>query len=1037
MAMQDKDQLSPLSMHNSGARIPAIRLTKKNPKAVALMSKLTVDQRARHVTDAMNDQGAGINVAGLRSISHEGMQNVDDAETIRQLLSDTDLAAAILVSVILSPKDMIGVEVGYKAELTHWHLPHEVNSTMTNAVRTYFDEVYKIKPRLPTMLEDILFKRGCYPVVVMPENAVDDLIHGNGSVSLESLSGFIKKDGQIESLGILGPTDVEKQATAAGRYNNGLGFALEHLMTHQPDKNWSNEVVFHFPDQNEPTQRRLSPSVTVTDNINILKMPRISEKIRKQKINKIVGRSSALSAESIARRINTPGEPLASFQSHSAVVNRTFHRGKMSQVMIKEVKSQDKLRRRSIGMPLEIHFPSEAVIPVHVPNQPQKQIGFFVLLDAEGNPINRGMGTNHYRQLGASLTNNSFSSSMIQRAGMAMSDNSTMFNQGHGYASAAQLYGRMLERDLEQRLRNGLEGKNVSIAGHEEIYSLMLARSMANQYTQLLYVPVEYMTYMALDYNPNGTGRSLLENTKIIDSMQANMLVGTVMGALRNAIGRTHVDIELDEDTPDPWKAIEQTMGEMMRVNSNGFPLGTIDPLDIKDGLMRSQFQFAFSNHPRLPQMKVDFSEKNSNYQPPDGKLMEDLRKRRLMSFWLTPEMVDAAVGADFAKSVAQNSTLLSKRAMMIQHEFTPQVSAHLRKHAINSADLIDELIEIITGSYDDIMKEFNEDDKIDMFDGTIVTKEALQKDALTKGQFIRELIEDFIGGFSMTLPEPDTTKVENLGELYNKQSQYVESAIKDWISTDMMDASIVGEELANHVGIAAAQIRSYAMRDWQLKNGMLPELSALTALGEDGKVELDIAAISATHNEAMMDVLLTLFTANQKAKKKATKAMEKAGVADSSGGGGFGDSSSGGFGSDSSSSDGDNFGMGGGDDFSFDMGGGEGGEGSEDTTVDTTDTETEDTTGAEGETTEGGDNPDDVSTTEADAQAGDEQAAKEKEEADQQAEADADAEAQAKKEADEKAAQDEQAKKDEEAKKKEEDEQAKADAAKSDNDAT
>jgi hypothetical protein len=933
MPMQTGDQLNPLEMQNSGVRVPAIRLVKDNPKAAALVSKLVVDQRAQRTTDAMQAQGAGVNLAALRGISHEGMQNVNDHETIRQLLSDTDLAAAILVSVILSPKDMVGVEVGYLATLSRWQLPHEVNGTMVNRVRKYLDEVYKIKPRLPEMLEDILFRRGSYPVAVLPENAVDDLIHGNGSLSMESLRPILRPDGQIQSLGLLGPSDKEKAKNEERPrgYQQGIGLALEHLLTHQPNKEWDSRLHFELPATESQKAETLDPHVTVTDNIGILKMPLVSEKLRQRKMQDIVGRTASLSTEAIAKRVVSPMDmPKV---TGDAIMARTFHRPNMQHTVVKEVKTQDKLKRRSVGMPLEIHFPSEAVIPVHVPNQPSKQIGFWLILDAEGNPINRGMGVNHYRQLGASLQNNSFSSAMIQRAGLAMGDNSSIYGQGNSYATAAQMYGSMLDRELKQRMRNGLVGGNVEIAGHEEVYNLMLARSMANQFTQLLFIPVEYMTYMAFEYNPNGTGRSLLENTKIIDSMQANLLVGTIMGTLRNAIGRTHVEMKLDEHTPDPMKAIEQGIGEMMRVNSNGFPLGTIDPLDIKEGLQRSAFEFSFTGSPKLPDMSVDFSEKNSNYQPPDSRVMEDLRKRRLMSFWLTPEMVDAATGADFARSVVNNSTLLSKRAMMLQQKFTPQVSAHIRKHIINSGDLVDDLIEILNENFDEIIKDFSDDEKIEMFDGTVVTKAELKDDPLVKVQFIRELIEDFVGGFSVTLPEPDTTKLENLGELYSKQSQLVEEAIKAWISPDMMDPAVVGEEVASHIGIVAAQMKAYLLRDWQIKNGLLPELTALTAKNEDGETDVDIAEIQAAHNASIMDIVETLLVANKKAKEKTAKALEKAGIemgsttsfgsdaSSSSFGGGFGDS---GFGSDSSSGS-DNFGMGG-DDFNFDMGGDTGG---------------------------------------------------------------------------------------------------------------
>jgi len=923
--MPPNDRLRTSDTLNSGQRVPAMRLVKDNPKSAALVSKLVVDHRAPTQQKVLEPTGAGINASGLRAIANEGMQSVNDSETVRQLLSDTDLAAQILVSVILSPQDMMGVEVGYQSNLTHWNVPHEVNTTMTNSVRDYLEEVYKIKPRLPTIVEDILFRRGSYPVAVLPENAIDDMIHNNGSeLSNESLNEFRKNldnSGNIKSLSILGPLDAQmpqRSPAAPGGYKAGLGLALEHLITAREDATWNTNISVEWFKDDEHEANRKDPQmfdthISVTDNINLLKFPQFSTKLREVKMKKTLGKSTALSTESMIRRIDaTANSPIG---SSGNITGTHFHRQNQSQTIVKEIKGQDKLKRRSIGPPLEIHFPSESVIPVHVPNQPSKQIGFFVLLDAEGNPINRGQGVNHFRELGQSLTNSSFASSMIQRAGSAMNDNSSVLSRSSGGATMGRMYGQMLERDLYQRLKNGSVGGNVSLAGSEEVYFLMLTRSLANQQTQVLYIPAEYMTYIALEYNTSGTGKSLLDNTKIIDSMQANLLVGTVMGALRNSVGRTHVDLKLDPDMPDPWKSIEVAMGEIIRVNGDGFPLGTINPLDIKDGLIRSQFEFGFSGHPKLPDMSVEFTEKNTNYNPPDQKLIDDLRKRRLMAFYLTPEMVDAASGADFATSVANNSTLLSKRAMGIQQELTPQLSAHVRKHISNCGDLIDELIEVIAGNYDDIIAEFDDKDAIEMFDGTKVTKDELKTDRVVKAQFIKELVEDFIGGFELTLPEPTTTKMENLTDLYSKQSSFIEEGIKAWISPDMLDASMVGEELANHNQVIAAQLKAMFLRDWQVKNGMLPELTQFTSRDEHGELEFDLAGITSQHTATMMDVMLEMLTSNKAAKEKAKKALEDAGVEESDSA-----SSSASFG-DSADNNGGDGGFGG-DDFSFDMSG-------------------------------------------------------------------------------------------------------------------
>lgn len=923
MTKESNTNVHPLHEVNSGARVSAVRLINENPKAAALISKLTTDIRRPTQTDPMQQQGVGLDWAGLRSISQDQMQNLHDAEVAHQMLSDTELASQILVSVILSPKDMIGVEVGYESKLSHWKVPHDTLAAMTSTVREYFEEDYKIKPRLATMLEDILFRRGCWPVAVLPENAIDDLIHSNGSVSQESFNrlNWMDDKGSLRQMNLLGPTDAEKEKAEKATGPNSmytLKLGLEHLMSYKDNQpaEWNTTLTFEGYDKpafnKDHRAIEINPLITVTDNFNILKMPAFTKKLREDKLKKILKPTKGLSAESISSKFKSSGDPRQA-PTPTQLVGQVFHKSKGANSHVKEIKTQDKLKRKSVGPGLDIHFPSEAVMPVTVPNQPDKQIGFFVLLDVEGNPVNRGQGVNHYRELSLNMYSNSFASSMMNRAGLAMSDTDSQIMRYNNYTAMSRMYGQMLERDLYQRLRNGLIGKGVSIAGSDEIYNLMLARTLSNQQTQILYIPAEYMTYIAFDYHTNGTGKSLLDNTKIIDSMQAMLLIGTTFATLRNAIGRTRADIELDPNAPDAWKQVEVIMDTIHRANSRGFPLGTTDPVDITNSLLASQFEFGITGSPRLPNMKVEFTEKNSNYNAPDTKLIEDFRKRRLMSFSLTPEQVDAAAGSDFATSVANNSTLLSKRAIVWQDLFTPQVSSHLRKHAIHNADLIDRLVDLVLAAYKDILNEYKEGEELEMLTGEIVTRSELNEEGPAKAAFIREVIEDFLGGFSMTLPKPDTTKLNNLKELYSQQSDLIDEALKAYISQDMLDPSIVGEQVANHVGVVFNQIKSYLLRNWQIRHGMLTELSDLTARDDDGKPVLDVSDIAAEHNESMMELIVAMVTANKKQKEKSDKALADVedSTADMATGSSGGDSSSGG--NDGNAGDfGDDFDLGG-----------------------------------------------------------------------------------------------------------------------------
>lgn len=883
-----------IELQNSGQRIPALTLVSENPKAAALISKLTIDKRvgAQHTANGNRDLNQ-INSQEMRAMSQMTSQDITDAETVSQLLSDTELAAQILVSVILSPKDMMSVEPTYTSPQGKWALPHDINAALINEAREHFDQVYKIKPLLPTMLHDILFRRGSFPVAVIPENAIDEIINGKGEIKMEALSETIRADGTMHPMGILGPLDkahVPRQAA----YKMGVGVSLEHIFNHEPVKTWDGKVIMYADVQKS---KEIDPLITVTDNLNLLRIPAISKRVRESKINSLLSKNTALSLESIYQRF-----------SDQKITSQVYRSPQVRQTNVAVLKTQEKLARRAIGAPLVMHLPSEAVIPVHVPNQPDHHIGFFILIDQEGNPINRAEGVDHYRELSQRFSSSSgFGSAMLERSKASMNDNSNAFSSRGEINTSTRLYSQMLEDDLLQRLRNGLVGSNAAIASNEEVYRLMLARTLANQQTQLLYIPAEFMTYIAFQYKSNGIGKSLLDNSKVINSMRAMLLVGNVMAALRNSIGRTRVNVKLDPDTPDPWKAIELAMSEITRVNNHGFPLGSTNPLDITESLQRSQFEFGITGHPGLPDMEIDFTQKSDSYQKPDTDLEESLRKRALMSYYLTPEQVDAASGSDFATSVSNNSTLLSKRALSIQQQFTPQVSSHLRQYMTNTSELIEKFIHIVEENYNKIVENLS-DDEILMSDGSKVTKEELTTNQLYRAVLIKEIVEDFLANFTMSLPEPDITKTDIQADAYEKHEKLLDLALNAWISDDLMNKDIIGES-GEHIRAVREQIKAYFLRDYQIRNSIIPELSKLTAKGDNGEVELDLTVIQADHAKDIISLVTGMFKLMKKSKDKADKELEKAGITDETSSSGFGENSSGDSGDGS-----------GGDDFNFDM---------------------------------------------------------------------------------------------------------------------
>ena len=89
------------------------------------------------------------------------------------------------------------------------------------------------------------------------------------------------------------------------------------------------------------------------------------------------------------------------------------------------------------------------------------------------------------------------SSMLLSKASTVLGTSCTSLNQDQ----ASRIYADIVERDLIERLKNGLYGATLELGKVQEIYRIMLARSFANQYTQIIFLPTELVEYFAYKYN--------------------------------------------------------------------------------------------------------------------------------------------------------------------------------------------------------------------------------------------------------------------------------------------------------------------------------------------------------------------------------------------------------------------------------------------------------------------------------------------------------------------------------------------------------
>lgn len=825
--MQNQESLKTVvDAVNSGKKYPALQLVNFNPEAAAVISKLFRSRDPNEFDLSKKESLYALNRSQIQAISENVQNRINDNKNLLQLFPDIELAIQILTSSILSPKDMVSTEIIYKTEESF--LPAEVSLKMLSVVKQHMTQYYKLDSELNIMLRDMLFNTGSYIKLVMPESILDEVINKNTVISTEALKELYSnpKDETVVSLGFLGnPGPVQKRRSA-----------LEHFVINHHTSSYNS----HIKSDDEVLNTALESVIEVSDNYQLLKMPKLIQAgIQQQVKSKLRKRRVATEAKITDTELSTLLYKENTLRTDEFVV----------------VPSRLNSKRKTIGRPLVIQLPSESVIPVHVPGDETQHIGYFILIDIDGNPVTLAssqdcmQGLSNIQQT-AQQNQQGLSSLLMARAKKNLSNNDSMPSIDH----ITKVYSSILEKDLMERLRNGLYKTNATISKNNEIYRVMLARALSNQYTRIVFVAEELVSYFAFSYFDNGIGKGYLENIKVLSSLRAILRFAKVMAMTKNAISTTHVNMTLDPNDPDPQKTIEIAMHDIVRMRQQYFPLGTIAPVDLVDWIQRAGFEFSFEGHPGLPETRFDFESKQIQHNVPDSDLDEELRKQTYMAFGLSPEVVDNGYSADFATTVIANNILFSKRVIQLQEPFTEHLSGYCRRVILNDNILQDELKEIINENKGAIEKMLSDEDKASWDKSST---------------FDEELIESFADLVLLDLPKPDVTSIETQSSAYDNYVEALDKTIESWINSDVFPQDLVGEVSAN-IDSVKSVLRNHFLRRWMAENGFMSELNDIVTTDEDGKPSIDLFEINKTHMEGVIKSTMNFIQSLQGIKQAA-----------------------------------------------------------------------------------------------------------------------------------------------------------------------
>ena len=331
------DVAIPEALSPKARKLTSVPSFKRNTVTEAVTRKLVQSRYASNGRTVGGSTFSGAPPAQyMGTVVSKTATNVVDAENMLQLLPDLNLGMQILIASILSPADMMSCKLTYSLRCRDLD---DVGAQMLAETQAYYEGPYNITSRLEPILKDVLFMKGCYPLAILPESAIDDAINSNAKISMESMKETMTPQGRPQSIGILGTPPAN-----GGEGKSGIAaFGMESLSPRKVSQ-YRHEVSG-------------VPTLIVSDNPSVLKWPLVHQRITAQRVGDALGKD---------RTHVVPGMEDAAHHSIDPTT-LVYKPRSFNYTPVLTIKSLAELEKENVGNPLEIVFPAEAVIPVHVP----------------------------------------------------------------------------------------------------------------------------------------------------------------------------------------------------------------------------------------------------------------------------------------------------------------------------------------------------------------------------------------------------------------------------------------------------------------------------------------------------------------------------------------------------------------------------------------------------------------------------------------------------------------------------------------------
>lgn len=820
----------------------------------AQVSKLREGNAPHHRRDATSALTTSSAQSDTLQISQEQQIRTIDNENALALMPEIAWACRVLVSSILSPKDMTKRDLLYTMDLD-WISP-SVKTYILEEIKNEMNTVYDYANSLYPIFADALFSKGSHPRLVLPEAAVDAVINRGEQLTLESLNSiFDDASGKLKRRGYFG--EFPKAAGTRAIINMESFEKANNLNSDGP----SDESVY-VAVTGEDGKNTYEPHefLSITDNVDALKLPFYLEAIAAAKRAEMAQRPTADFGD-FEFDLDVPNaEPKNEAQAVMESFTKSPDRSKNAKLTEREFRSavyksapgnmvthlripgRGELTRRSVGRPLVLSPPPEAVIVISKPGNPREHLGYSCLIDDQGQFLSMygseqliGRAQTMFNAMNTSNAQgrDSQASSVISKAARNLTggNNVTTFREG------GKIMEELMEGNIIPRLMNGAFPSGAEMTASSDLYMLMWARTLCSMRTRMVFIPAELMTYFAFDYHHNGMGKSLLDTNKTLISIRAGLLLTRMTGEIRNSIPLTKVTMKIDETDSDWEKTWAEGYDAISKTRQPQYPLSTLAVNDIMDWVNRAGMIFAFEGHPRMPDTGFDFEKFTHENPLPDQEFYDSLGKQLYMGFGIPPELMDSTYDPEFAIAVASRNIMFTQTILEYQKIASGLMTEDHHRLLLSDGVMVNKVVGLVKAKWGDILSRIPDEDRLRL-------KENPKR-------FATDLVEQIILAIRVGLPSPDGTTLENQAEQVSQFESMLDSLLKYFVSSDVISSDIA-PEVAQKIGSMEGTVKAAIMRKWLADKNIMPELFEIASVDNEGKPAFDLLNLTEDHTRGL-----------------------------------------------------------------------------------------------------------------------------------------------------------------------------------------